>query len=116
MWSVGCVMGEMFAQHPIFQADLDIHMLGVIEDTCGSFNKDIWPGITEQTGINCRRGAPRKLKNRFTKHMDRWTKADRDQALDLLDKLLLWDPAQRITATDALKHPWFTTSPLARIP
>merc|ERR1719204_1735694 len=88
MWSVGCVMGEMFARHPIFQADLDIHMLDVIEDTCGSFDEQIWPGIEKLMGVKDRVKRPRKLKPRFLKHMDRWTKPDRDQALDLLDKML----------------------------
>ena len=31
-------------------------------------------------------------------------------ALDLLDKLLKFDPSQRISADEALRHPYFTTS------
>lgn len=27
--------------------------------------------------------------------------------LDLLKKIFVYDPAKRITAKDALKHPWF---------
>ncbi len=30
-----------------------------------------------------------------------------DAALDLLDKLLKFDPSERITAADAIKHPYF---------
>ena len=31
-------------------------------------------------------------------------------AIDLLEKLLKFDPAQRISADEALRHPYFTTS------
>ncbi len=33
-------------------------------------------------------------------------------ALDLLSRLLTFDPRQRITAGQALEHPWFTGRPL----
>lgn len=38
----------------------------------------------------------------------KWTKANAYLALDLLERLLQFDPGKRITATDALSHPYFT--------
>ena len=35
-----------------------------------------------------------------------------DLGLDLLQKMMLYDPQQRITAEEALKHPWFKELPL----
>jgi len=35
-----------------------------------------------------------------------------DNGFDLLQKLLAYDPANRISASDALSHPFFTEHPL----
>ena len=35
-----------------------------------------------------------------------------DKGLDLMQKMMAYDPAKRITAEEALKHPWFSESPL----
>jgi cyclin-dependent kinase 7 len=34
-----------------------------------------------------------------------------DGALDLLSRMLVYDPASRISAADALRHPWFSMAP-----
>lgn len=36
--------------------------------------------------------------------------------LDLLSRLLTYDPAKRITAEEALKHPYFNESPAPKDP
>ncbi len=38
------------------------------------------------------------------------TNAFNKQLLDLLRKIFVYDPRQRITAKQALKHPWFKES------
>ncbi len=36
-----------------------------------------------------------------------------EKGLDLLEKMLCYDPAKRISAAQALKHPWFQEEPRA---
>ena len=35
-----------------------------------------------------------------------------DLGLDLMLKMMTYDPSKRITAEEALKHPWFKEEPL----
>lgn len=37
-----------------------------------------------------------------------------EAGLDLLSRLLAWDPSSRLTATEALAHPWFREMPLPK--
>jgi hypothetical protein len=37
-------------------------------------------------------------------------------ALDLLSQLLVFDPARRLTAPEALRHAWFSSDPLPAPP
>lgn len=39
-----------------------------------------------------------------------------EAGVDLLNKLLTYDPEQRITARQALRHPYFSERPLPRLP
>jgi cell division cycle 2-like protein len=46
--------------------------------------------------------------NRLKQHFPMLT----DAGFDLLNRMLTYDPARRITAREALEHPWFNESPL----
>lgn len=37
-----------------------------------------------------------------------------EAGVDLMSKLLCYDPAKRISAEEAMKHPFFTESPLPK--
>jgi cell division cycle 2-like protein len=45
---------------------------------------------------------------------DRFAHLLSENGRDLLSKLLRYDPTQRITAQEALKHPYFSESPLPK--
>ena len=45
-------------------------------------------------------------KGNFLKNEERWIKAS-NEVKDLINKLLIYEPEKRLTAFEALKHPWF---------
>ncbi|KAG8914143.1 hypothetical protein FRC01_004199 [Tulasnella sp. 417] len=111
IWSVGCVFGELLLNEPLFQAKSEIDMLSLIFKLLGSPTEEIWPGfsklpLVKTLNISSHRNPT--LRNKFP-HVS-------DAGMDLLSRLLTYDPEQRITAEDALKHPYFRETPLPQHP
>jgi len=106
IWSVGCIFAELMLRNPYLPGDSDIDQLGKIFAALGTPNEDIWPNMKElpyYIEFNVCPTPP--LKQLFS--------AASDDALDLLSKFLRFDPNARITASEALKHPYFSNAPTA---
>ncbi|KAI8871524.1 Pkinase-domain-containing protein [Ramicandelaber brevisporus] len=108
MWGVGCVFGEMLTRRPILQGESEIKQAFKIFDLCGMPTNTVWPGYldlpdsnivkqyADTTGVTSYRP---DLHNRFKDYSK--------EAVELLNKLLKLDPADRITAEKALEDEYF---------
>ncbi|KAG8928399.1 hypothetical protein FRC03_012361 [Tulasnella sp. 419] len=111
VWSVGCVFGELLLNEPVFQAKSELEMLGLIFKLLGSPTEESWPGFSKlplAKTINVPVQPYSNLRTRF-----RYVS---QAGLDLLSKLLTYDPAQRISAEEAINHPYFSEAPLPKHP
>ncbi|QCD79291.1 cyclin-dependent kinase C-2-like [Vigna unguiculata] len=107
MWSVGCIFAELLHGKPIFPGKDEPEQLNKIFELCGAPDEVNWPGVSKTPWYNQfkpTRPMKRRLREVF-RHFDR-------HALELLEKMLTLDPAQRITAKDALDGEYFWTDPL----
>lgn len=103
MWSVGCIFAEMVSRKALFQGDSEIDEIFKIFRILGTPDENTWPGVS---------GLP-DFKSTFPK----WGKKDIEQyvpgleaaGVDLLEDMLVYDPAQRISAKQALAHEYFTS-------
>ncbi|KAF7260304.1 hypothetical protein EG68_02105 [Paragonimus skrjabini miyazakii] len=102
IWSVGCIFGEMFNSRPLFPGKHYVDQLSLILGVLG------YPNREDQTWIvNCNaRRFVEKFKNSPRKPWkDIYPMAD-PKAIDLLERLLAFNPATRITVEEALAHPY----------
>ena len=103
IWSVGCVMAEMLLGHPLIRGNDHIDQLLETMAILGTPSDKLLSRLTSQEAINFIESLPPKkatnLKDIFGSTID-------DQGLDLLKRMLDMDPVTRITATEALAHPY----------
>ncbi|ODV93405.1 hypothetical protein PACTADRAFT_77777 [Pachysolen tannophilus NRRL Y-2460] len=101
MWSVGCIFAEMSNRKPIFPGDSEIDEIFRIFRILGTPNEEIWPDITYLPDF--KPTFPKWSKKNLSEIV---TSLDPD-GIDLLENLLIFDPAGRISAKRALLHPYF---------
>ncbi len=100
MWSVGTIFAELARKQPLFPGDSELQQLLHIFKLLGTPSEQVWPGVTRLRDWH---EFPQWKQQDLHKVIPQ---LDKD-GIDLLQKMLVYDPAKRIHATDALEHPYF---------
>jgi len=131
IWSIGCIIVEFFTGDALFQTHDNLEHLAMMEAVCnGKIDAKLIRQVMAGKGSSANSAA--KFFNRTKldypnndttrasrkyvkamKHLHEFIQATtpfNKQLLDLLRKIFVYDPRQRITAKQALKHPWFKES------
>ncbi|KAG8943380.1 TFIIH complex serine/threonine-protein kinase subunit kin28, partial [Tulasnella sp. 419] len=104
MWSMGTIFAELMLRVPYLPGDSDLDQVKTIFRALGTPTEEDWPGYTKLPNY-CSVGTFPKtpLNVLFT--------AASKEAIDLLEKLLIYEPRRRISAKEALHHPYFFALP-----
>ncbi|KAL6070901.1 Mitogen-activated protein kinase [Balamuthia mandrillaris] len=102
LWSVGCIMAELFGAKPIFPGSSTMNQLDKIMEVTGRPSSEDIEGVKSPFAATILESlppsTPKPLSSLYPKTSP--------EALDLLTKLLHFNPDKRITAEEALRHPF----------
>ncbi|EPX73843.1 CMGC/CDK/CRK7 protein kinase Lsk1 [Schizosaccharomyces octosporus yFS286] len=105
IWSVGCIVMELFIGKPLFQGKDEIHQLEIIYDLMGTPNEETWPEVKSLPWYDLLK-PPHEKPSRF---VDSFREKLTPAAIDLCQKLLSLNPTHRPSARDALMHEYFVS-------
>ncbi|XP_078716027.1 cyclin-dependent kinase 1-like [Lampetra fluviatilis] len=101
MWSVGTILAEMVNKRPLFHGDSEIDQLFRIFRILGTPTTEVWPDVV--TLPDYKPSFPKWAPSGLAAHVPGLNQ----DCIDLLEKMLTYDPARRISAKRALTHPYF---------
>ncbi|GMK59706.1 hypothetical protein CspeluHIS016_0803120 [Cutaneotrichosporon spelunceum] len=104
MWSVGCILAELLGGRPIFKGDDYVDQLNRILNYLGTPTEDTLRRIATSKAQDYIRQLPIQPRVKFQTLYPNASPA----AIDLLEKLLAFDPERRISCAAALEHPYLS--------
>lgn len=101
IWSTGCIIAEMITRKPLFPGDSEIDELFKIFQILGTPTEENFPEVTKMPAYSST--FPKFHRKDLSEVIP-----DADPlCLDLIEQMLRYDPANRISAKAALDHPYF---------
>lgn len=120
MWSVGCIIAEMFRRSGFLKGSNEPVQLDLIFKVAGHPTKDTWPNIHSQCPLwkNFQKQAlenplPRKIRDTLRDRLPHpsWMT---EKAKDLIDNLMILNPDNRWSAFQALDADYFFADPIVK--
>lgn len=115
MWAVGCILAEMVLENPLFRGNSINNQMDKIFRILGYPTQESWPSMELYPLTN---SIIQKIPNKTdyeSKSFDDFLEKNQilmqklgKNGVSLLKSLLEYEPSRRITARQALQHPYFT--------
>ncbi|KAF9792325.1 hypothetical protein BJ322DRAFT_998545, partial [Thelephora terrestris] len=122
MWSLGCIMAELYTGFPIFPGENEQEQLSCIMEILGVPEKEFINRSSRKRLFFDSTGAPRPVVNSKgrrrrpgTKSLAQVLRTDDHLFVDFIAKCLVWDPERRMKPQAALRHDFITSGRRHRI-
>ena len=103
IWSIGCIFAEIMARCPIFRGENYLDQIKKITDILGSPSENDMSFISGQQARKFINDLPKNKKIGFEQIFPKGNPL----AIDLLEKMLCFNPKNRINIEQCLNHPYF---------
>lgn len=111
MWSIGNIFSELLTGKPVLDGTSELEQIDKMVNVIGSPSDSTWPGF-EKLPHAKQLIFPTQPKNRLEKYIPNLS----NNARDLMNRMLTYDPKSRISASDSLSHVYFTDNDPAPAP
>ncbi|KAL7175321.1 hypothetical protein ACSBR2_029011 [Camellia fascicularis] len=105
VWSVGCIFAELLGRKPVFPGTECLNQLKLIINILGSQREDDIEFIDNAKARKYIKSLPYSPGTPFSCLYPN----AHPSAIDLLQKMLVFDPTKRIGVTEALQHPYMSS-------
>lgn len=111
MWSVGCVIAELAIRDFFLPSESDIAHLAVVTEVFGVPTEQDWPGLSS---LRFWKEQLESMPPKRPQPLSWWRQRMPligDAGIDLVRGLLTMNPGKRLTAREALRHPYWGVAP-----
>lgn len=115
MWSLGCILAELYTGYPIFPGENEQEQLACIMEVFGPPEKHLIERSTRKKLFFDSLGKPRitvsskgKRRRPSSKTLAQALKSDDDSFTDFVARCLRWDPDRRLKPDEAMAHEFVT--------
>ncbi|XP_019052834.1 PREDICTED: mitogen-activated protein kinase homolog NTF6-like, partial [Nelumbo nucifera] len=102
IWSVGCILMEIIRREPLFPGNSHVQQLRLITEMIGSPDDSDLGFLRSDNARKRVKQLPRVPKQPFSQKFPDMSPL----AIDLAERMLVFYPSKRITADEALNHPY----------
>lgn len=118
MWSLGCILAELWTGYPIFPGENEQEQLACIMEIFGPPDRHLVEKCTRKKLFFDSVGKPRvtvsskgRRRRPSSRTLQQALKTEDEAFIDFIARCLRWDPDRRLKPSDAISHPFVTGLP-----
>ncbi|KAK3068631.1 serine/threonine protein kinase, CMGC, dual-specificity [Teratosphaeriaceae sp. CCFEE 6253] len=123
MWSLGCILAELWTGSPLFPGENEQEQLACIMEVFGPPDRQLVERCTRKKLFFDSVGKPRvtvsskgRRRRPSSKTLQQALKTDDEAFVDFVARCLRWDPERRMKPSEAVGHPFVTGLPFHQRP